>query len=179
MELVALIPADHAALTTREQPMLFWYLAEPTTARVDVLLNRGLEEKPLIEKTLAGPFAAGTHALDLAALGVKLEPEVVYKWYVQIVPEPSRRSKDVFSGGTLQRVTPSPDLSAALAEARPEERAAIFAQHGIWVDALAEVAAEVAADPQDRQALREQTALLEQIGLARAAGVPIASQTKP
>ncbi len=64
-------------------------------------------------------------------------------------------------------------------EAGPEERAAIFAQHGIWVDALAEVAAEVAADPQDSQALREQTALLEQIGLAHAAGVPIASQTKP
>jgi hypothetical protein len=170
IDLVTLIPEDHAALTTREQPTLYWYLGEPSTARVNVIVSRAQDEQPLIEKTLDGPFPAGIHAVDFAELGVRLEPEIVYKFYVELVPDPARRSKNVFSGGTLQRTPPSAELRASLGSAGPGDRATAYAKSGIWCDALAEASARAAASPADASAQRQRAALLEQIGLRRVSG---------
>jgi len=170
--LVALLPEDHAALTTREQPTLYWYLAESTPSRVDLIVNRGQDEKPLLEKTLPGPFSAGVHAVAFADVGVQLEPDVVYKWYVEVIPDPARRSRDSFSGGTIQRVRPSAQLVTALAQAKPTERAAVFARNGIWCDALAELSNQLAAHPNDTELQGKWAALLDQVGLNGVASVP-------
>jgi len=174
--LVALLPEDHAALTTREQPKLYWYLAEWTPTRVDLIVNRGQDAKPLVEKTLPGPLSPGVHAVAFADVGVKLEPDVVYKWYVEVVDDPSRRSRDSFSGGTIQRVLPSAQLVTALAQAKPTERAAVFARNGIWCDALAELSTQLAAHPNDTELQGEWAALLDQVGLKGISTVP-ASKT--
>jgi len=173
---VALLPEDHAALTTREQPKLYWYLAEWTPTRVDLIVNRGQDAKPLVEKTLPGPLSPGVHAVAFADVGVKLEPDVVYKWYVEVVDDPSRRSRDSFSGGTIQRVLPSAQLVTALAQAKPTERAAVFARNGIWCDALAELSTQLAAHPNDTELQGEWAALLDQVGLKGISTVP-ASKT--
>jgi hypothetical protein len=167
VELIALIPEDHAALTTREQPRLYWYLSEATAGSIDVIVNRSEDEEPLVEKRLAGPFDAGIHRIDFASLGIRLEPGVDYAWYVQLGPDAARRAGGSFSGGTLQRVAAAGDLAADLARTQPAERAAVFAAHGIWCDALDEISTRLAARPDDATLRRQRDALLGQIGLAR------------
>ncbi|HME69090.1 MAG TPA: DUF928 domain-containing protein [Myxococcota bacterium] len=178
-EIVALIPDNHAALTTREQPTLYWYLAEPTSARIDVIVNRGLEDQPLLEKTLQGPFSAGIHALDFKVLGIHLEPGSLYKWYVEVIPDPAHRSGDAFSGGTLQRIVPSTELDRSIGTAGPAERVLIYAQNGIWCDALDELSRQIAASPSDPVSTRQRVGLLEQVGLGPNVGVSEARPTMP
>ncbi len=169
VEVIALIPEDHAALTTREQPRLYWYLSEPTAEGVHVIVNRGEDAEPLVEKRLTGPFDAGVHRIDLTELGIRLEPGVDYAWYVQVRPDTARRIGGSFSGGALERVAPEGDLAADLSRARPEERAAVFAAHGIWCDALDEISTRLAERPGDAALRRQRDALLSQVGLARVA----------
>jgi hypothetical protein len=141
--------------------------------------NRGRDDQPLFEKTLQGPFAAGIHAVDFKALGIRLEPGVVYKWYVEVIPDPAHRSRDAFSGGTLQRIVPSADLGKSIAAAGPEERVILYSQNGIWCDALDEVSKRIAANESDPIATRQRAALLEQVGLGRDADVADAKPTLP
>jgi len=179
VEIEALIPEDHAALTTREQPTVYWYLGEPSTDRIDFIVNRGRDDQPLFEKTLAGPFAAGIHAVDFKALGIRLEPGVVYKWYVEVIPDPAHRSRDAFSGGTVQRVVPSAELAKSIAAATPEERAILYSQNGIWCDALDEISKRIAANESDPISTRQRAGLLAQVGLGGDANVAAAQTKRP
>jgi len=179
VEIEALIPEDHAALTTREQPTVYWYLAEPSTERIDFIVNRGRDDQPLFEKTLEGPFAAGIHAADFKALGIRLEPGVVYKWYVEVIPDPAHRSRDAFAGGTLQRIVPSAEFGKSIAAAGPEELAILYSQNGIWCDALDELSKRIAANESDPISTRQRAGLLAQVGLGHDANVAAAQPKLP
>src|SRR5690606_15513843 len=76
---IAVLAPDHLGLTSSEQPRLYWFIAEPTRARVEFALVRPGVDPPLAE-TILDASSAGIHALDLAALGVRLEPGVEYEW---------------------------------------------------------------------------------------------------
>jgi hypothetical protein len=179
VEIEALIPEDHAALTTREQPTVYWYLGEPSTERIDFIVNRGRDDQPLFEKPLEGPFAAGIHAVDFKALGIRLEPGVVYKWYVEVIPDPAHRSRDAFAGGTLQRIVPSAELDKSIAAAGPEQLAILYSQNGIWCDALDEISKRIAANGSDAVSLRQRAGLLAQVGLGSDAQLSAAKPVLP
>jgi hypothetical protein len=108
---------------------------------------------------------AGLHAIRLAEHVVRLETGVPYRWYVAVVPDVNRRSKDILAGGMIERVQPPEGLLDRLARARPEERPAIHAEAGLWYDALA-ASSELIGSAPDNAALRQQrAALLTQVGL--------------
>lgn len=134
----ALAPVSGVGRTAEASPVLQFSLDEATDCRIEFVLNDPREAMPLVEREIAGPHAPGVHAISLAAFGVKLEPGVVYTWYVQLVPDPQARSKDVFSGAPIQRVAAS--------------------QGALWYDELAARGSRLAASPGDpaaREAWRE------------------------
>lgn len=157
------VVAPSEGLTTRAQPVLYWYLSRETAARIDVVLTDDEAIDPLLEITLAAPAAGGIHALDLAEHGVSLEPGRVYRWSVAVVPDAKRRSNDIIAEGVIERTGASEDLTRALEEA--ELRFAPYALSGIWYDALAELRSAREADPENPGLKRQEIALLEQIEL--------------
>jgi len=165
------VVAPAEGLTTRAQPVLYWYLSRETGARIDVVLTDDDAIDPLLEITLPTPMAGGIHALDLAEHGVSLEPGRVYRWSVAVVQDPQRRSNDILAEGVIERTGTSEELERSL-EGAPL-RFAPFALSGIWYDALAELRSARQADPSNRALQRQEVALLEQIELhevARFAG---------
>ncbi len=157
------IVAPAEGLTTRAQPVLYWYLSRHTDARIDVVVTAYDAIDPLLEVTLPSPTAAGIHAVDLAEYDVSLEPGRIYRWSVAVVQDEARRSNDIMTEGVIERARPSAELSSTLEEA--SRRFAPYARAGIWYDALAELRTARVASPEDPALRKQEVALLEQIEL--------------
>ncbi|HSF01684.1 MAG TPA: DUF928 domain-containing protein, partial [Solirubrobacterales bacterium] len=96
---LSVLAPDHPGQTASEQPSLYWYISSPTAFPVELTLMDPRGTDPLLEAKVPGPIKAGLQRFDLAAHGVRLEPGVPYRWYVAVVLDADRRSKDVLAGG--------------------------------------------------------------------------------
>lgn len=167
---LALAP-DHVALTTRAAPSLFWHLdgTPPENAHFVFTLALADGVEPIVERELPLPDAAGIQRIRLAELGVQLDREVEYAWSVSLLAGDDRAA-DAISEGSLRRVG-----SDALGERAPSAR--VFAEQGLWYDALEALSDALDAAPTDAELLAQRDSLLHQAGLdaARAAR----SQARP
>jgi hypothetical protein len=166
--LIALVP-NHVALTTQAQPSLFWFQSKPAKAKFEVTVVEPKKPKPLL--SLAAPEAdkPGIHRVKLAKYKVELQPDVAYEWSVAIVPDAENRSKDVIAKGVLKRISPPGDLASRVEKADDLERAAIYAEAGIWYDAFEAVSNAIDAHPDDPSLRAQRASLLQQVGLSEAA----------
>jgi hypothetical protein len=168
LELVVLAP-DHTGLTTKEQPTLYWYVSEPVPARLEVTVINDEAIDPALEEVVATPGHAGIQMIDLAKSGTRLKPDLEYRWFVSVVADPGQRSNDIVASGTIQRISPEGALKARIAKADERTLARIYAEEGVWYDAVDAISRLIEKSPNDA-ALREQrAALLEQVGLQAAA----------
>lgn len=159
---------NHTALTTREQPSLFWYQTAAANTHFELTLTEPKNPKPLL-KVATDKADGGIHRVSLAKHGVSLKPGVAYKWTVAWVPDAANRSQDVIASGSIQRIEPEAKLTAALADAKGLDKAAVYAQHGIWYEALETVSNEIDAAPKNKELHAQRAALLDQAGLKEAA----------
>ena len=88
-----------------------------------------------------------------------------YRWFIAVVPDSDRRSKDILAGGAIERVDLQEDVKAKVAKASDKELPFIYAQAGIWYDALKSISDLIDAAPQNQELRNERTALLKQVGL--------------
>ena len=162
---VQVLAPPHTGLTQAAQPTLFWYLAEPTTARVELTLIDQQKLEPLLELDLGRLQTPGIQTVSLAEHGVRLESGRLYQWSVAQVTDPNQRWADIVTSATLQRRAPDAALAQALAGASPTKRLAALARHGYWYDLQAELEAQIRAQPDTAgwRALRAD--LLAQVGL--------------
>jgi hypothetical protein len=162
--LSALAP-DHSGLTTQEQPPLFWFISASTSFPVELTITDPRAPRPLVEARLSTPVAAGVHAIRLAEHGVRLAPGVQYRWFVAVIPDQARRSRDILAGATIERVEAPEPLRNRLGQAPREQLPFVYAEAGIWYDALATVTELIERAPANREHRRQRAALLAQVGL--------------
>jgi len=165
--LLVLAP-DHVGLTTREQPTLYWYISKPTSYQVELTIVEKHEVRPLVEKVLNGTERGGIQVIRLSEFGVRLKPDLPYRWSVALVTDAAHRSKDILAGGIIRRVDPPAGLAEKLAGAGGGA-AGVYAEEGIWYDALAALSERIDASPGDAALRRERALLLKQVGLTEAA----------
>jgi hypothetical protein len=166
--LTALAP-DHTGLTGEEQPTLFWYLAGTSPYPVELTITDDRSPQPLFKTRIVGPIQAGIQRIRLAETGVQLAKGVLYRWAVALVVDPAGPSRDNRAGGTIERVESPKDLRAKLKQAGKAQTPSIYAQAGLWYDALTAITDLLEAAPNDPALRQQQTALLEQIGLRQIA----------
>ena len=174
----ALAP-NHIGLTVTEQPVLHWYLSKTTARSLEFVLIEHEAIKPLIETRLAPPGQGGIQRIRLSDYGVRLSPGVLYRWFVALVPDPDQRSKDIIAGGIIERIEALQALSARLAQAPKADAPTIYAEAGIWYDAVAAISDLVDAAPADASLRNRRALLLEQVGLLEAAKYEVARAPAP
>ncbi len=163
--LLCVITPDDTALTVRDQPRLYWFLRKSTTHPIELTIIEDQAIYPLLERRLSAPAQPGIRTIRLADHGVHLRQGVVYKWYIAIIPDPNRRSKDILAWGAVKYIEISDELKANLSRLDKAIASNIYAAAGIWYDAFADISALIEISPQDTTLRKKRDALLEQVGL--------------
>ena len=164
-EIVALVP-DHVGLTVKQAPSLNWFLSKPTSLPMRFTLIDTRSVKPLYERPIPTPDHAGIHSLNLKDLGVALESDVQYRWYISAIRNPDSPSQDIVAGGIIERC----EFSTCLVEMEVDlscDRQSVLrnAVRGFWYDAISCLCDLIKTNPQDASFRRMRAALLKQVGL--------------
>jgi hypothetical protein len=162
---LTVLAPDHSALTVSEQPSLFWFISGSTSLPIEVTLMDVRTTQPVLETRLTPPAAPGVQRIRLADHGVRLEPGVPYRWFVTIVPNSNRRSRDILAGGAIERIEPPEGLTAKLAQASKGETATLYAEAGVWYDALSAISDQIESAPNDAGLRKQRAMFLVQAGL--------------
>jgi Domain of Unknown Function (DUF928) len=166
---------NETGYTTHEKPTIYWFVSQavntPVAMELTLISNESLQaaSKPLLEITLQPPLAKGIHALRLADHGITLSPGVEYQWFVAVVRNPAQRSNDTIAGGTIKRVADSDAVQSRLKQTLQAQWPAVYAEAGIWYDAIDQLSQQISKDASNRQLREQRAALLEQVGLRTAA----------
>ena len=166
--MLSVLAPNHTGLTTKEQPVLYWYLTKGISTPMEfTLIDDGI--KPLIETSMKPPFQPGVQRVRVADFGVRLMPGKQYRWFVAWVVDPERRSKDILAGGTIERSELPEAAAVKLSKADKSEATLIYAETGLWYDAVAAITDLIDAAPNDAALRAQRTSLLRQVGLTEVA----------
>ena len=156
---------DHTGLTVSEQPDFYWHLSELPQYPIEFTLIEENAILPVVEVRIASPTQPGIQRIRLSKYNARLKENSEYRWFVAIVPDPNSRSKDILAGGFIEKITPSETLRTRLAQESPDWAPFLYAEQGIWYDALSAISDLIDASPNDPMLQRQRAALLEQVGL--------------
>lgn len=141
-------PGNHTGLTLSSQPRLWWALDKATDRPVQITIVDGDAIDPLLRVELPGPHAAGLHAFDLSKHGVRLSPDVDYRWFVSILVDPDRPSRNPVSAGSLRVAGDGDARRQTVSGADASARGNKFAELGLWYDAFDFYASLAEAHPE-------------------------------
>jgi Domain of Unknown Function (DUF928) len=164
-EIVPLVP-DHVAFTVKKTPTLNWYLSKPTTYPIHFTINNIQQVRPIYEGVLPPPKQEGVQSIDLKALGITLEPNVQYRWFVSATRNSDSFSEDIVGGGMIERCEIMECLGpmgAVLTCDESSVRRNVVS--GLWYDAMACLCTLIDAKPADPTLRRLRADLLRQVGL--------------
>jgi hypothetical protein len=161
-----LAPADNVGLTSREQPVIYWYLSADTDNPVEVAINDlKAKEEPLLEATIKGPKKAGLHKLDVASVkqdgnAVKLKPGQDYEVSISVVVPSGAASENPNASARIQCIDPKDAPAAAAKEKDRAKQAAIYGKEGLWFDYLDALNAAIEAKPKDEALIQKRAKAL-------------------
>ena len=164
---ISLVP-NHVGLTIADQPVVYWYLSRPTQARtLFVLLDaRSLQ---VVQSIILPPSErAGIQSVRFKDYGVTLQRDVPYRWFVNVLIDPTMPARDLVAGGTIERITPefSP---AKVPPSSSLDAVHFYAAQGLWYDAMAAISDLIATAPLNDLFRQQRASLLQQVGLQEVA----------
>jgi len=167
--LVALVP-DHVGMTVKKAPSLNWFLSKTTSLPIRFTLTDIRSVRPLYEGPIPTPGQVGVQSLNLKDLGLTLEPDVQYRWYISAIRTVDSPSQDIVAGGVIERC----EFSTCVVEMEVDlscDRQSVLrnAGRGFWYDAMACRCSLIDSNPADQTLRRQRAGLLNQIGLAKVA----------
>jgi len=166
--LCSLVP-EHVGRTTSKQPRLYYFLSAATTFPLEFTIIEKQAVYPLVETRIELPRTAGIHVINLADYDKKLNAGTQYRWFIALVPDNEHRCKDILAAGTIEWVAASTALKTKLEDRSDTEKAAIYAETGIWYDSLSSISNAIDKHPEARNLHQQRASLLEQIGLPEVA----------
>jgi hypothetical protein len=160
----ALVP-DHVGITVRQHPELNWFLSKHTTLPIRFTLIDERSVRALIEQSITPPNQAGVHAVKLGDVGFALQPNVQYRWYISVIKDADSPSRDIVTGGIIERCEFSECMVLDAPTACSREAVLASAVKGFWYDAMACLCDLIEAHPGDLGLRKQRAALLKQVGL--------------
>jgi hypothetical protein len=162
---IEVLAPDHEGFSTTAQPVLYWYLSQPVKMLLEVTIDTHdltVRSGPLLEVMLKQDQKAGISSINLRDFGVRLAPDVTYRWSVAAIIDAEQRSGDLVASGLIRFVPPPAGLVNAVARQQGDAAARLYAEGGYWYDAIMALSRSIARRPDWRL---ERADLLDQVGL--------------
>ena len=164
-EVKALVP-DHVGLTSKETPVVNWFVSKSTPHQVIVTLRDDRSPKAFQEKAIPSPKQPGIYTIDFKELGFVLEPNVQYKWYVAVIRDPDQHSNNPVAGGVIERCELSECLEPMGAKLTCSYDTVVDnAKAGFWYDAMGCLCNLIDGEPKNEKLRRLRARLLKEVGL--------------
>ncbi len=179
IKLTALVPPNKIGRTVSEYPLFFFYLPQ-TDAPLAEFVLQDEKGKQIYKTTLNINNLSGVIGISIPANQnvSPLEAGKNYRWSLALICDTEDRSADVSETGIVRRVELSADIRSQLEKADPRQKTVIYAENGIWQDALSTLAAARRANPNDAELTADWESLLDSVTLGHIAKEPIV-QTQP
>ena len=167
-----LVPQDHVATTVSAHPTFLWHIsAQPPAPVRFTLVEQDVNKQPIL-KTQVQINKPGIVKLQLPPNTPDLAIGKQYRWTVSLVCNEKRPSSNVLAQAMIERVAETSNLKKELAATSEERvRAKVYAQSGIWYDAIA--ASYQAFNTNEQEKLNANAGyfldLLKQVGLSNVA----------
>ncbi|XGV96943.1 MAG: DUF928 domain-containing protein [Leptolyngbya sp. BL-A-14] len=172
--LMPLAPSDSFSTTVSTTPTFFWYVPK-TIAQTAEFALLDENDRTLYRTTVNLPGAPGVVGVSLPAnvTNTVLTVGKDFYWQFSILCDPTQPSINPFVEGVVQRVKPATALVNQLKKAPQRERSSLYASNGIWQDAIATLAQERCAKPQDQSVIDGWSKLLQSVQLEDYAQAPL------
>lgn len=167
---VSVLAPEQIGLTGSSAPRLYWVVDRAIAGPVEIVVDDPIEGEPLLEKLVAGPFAAGLHRIDLADEGVALRVGRDYAWSVAVVLDADARESDVVSQAAIRRAPADAEALSPVADAERARRVHRLAAAGHWYDAFDQTNRWLNEAPSLDRVVAYRRALLDQVALAPVIG---------
>jgi Domain of Unknown Function (DUF928) len=167
----ALVPKPKAqemnySLTTSRTPTLLVYVPQSTAQSIEIMLKTEDGNKTLYKTIVPTPSTTGFMRLNLADPTMQgFQANKRYQWSVALVCESEFITDKATIEGWIERVEPTPELTKKLETAKPQDRPFIYAEAGIWHEALQSIDDLRQARPQDQAVAENWRSLLMSAGL--------------
>ncbi|MDZ8055926.1 MAG: DUF928 domain-containing protein [Aulosira sp. ZfuVER01] len=181
--LTPLIPQENIGLTFSEHPTFFWHVPPSTvkTAQFVILAEaeKNNEDDDVIYETILNlPTKPGIMKLTLPASASPLKVGKRYHWYLTLVCDEQNPTKNPNLEGWVERTQPEPTLSKALAQADLRKRPALYADAGIWHEALTSLIELRCAEPNNLKVRFDWRRFFQSVGLSQFASDQILDCSK-
>jgi len=160
----ALVP-DHVGITIKQHPALNWFLSKHTSLPIRFTLIDERSIRALVEQSITTPNHAGVHAIQLSDFDFALEANVQYRWYISVIKDLDSPSRDIVTGGMIERCEFSECLALDATTTCNRDAVMTNASKGFWYDAMSCLCDLIEHNPEDIGLHKQRAALLKQVGL--------------
>jgi hypothetical protein len=168
------VPKNKIGRTVSDYPTFFFYLPQ-TDAELAEFILEDQSGNQIYRQDLPIKNVSGVIGVSIPA-NTNVPPLEVgknYTWVFSLVCDPQDRSSDLLETGIVRRVELSAEILRELENADPRQKTFIYAENGIWQDALGTLAAARRANPNDPVFQTDWESLLESVTLGAIAKEPI------
>ncbi len=161
-----LVPKDHVALTTTEHPAFLFYLSKLPTLPVHFTLIEVGKPEPILKKQVKVD-QPGVVQLVLPTNVPKLRKNKQYQWTVSLICNQKHPAENIYAQAKFERVPIAPKLQQKIKVSEQSQKAEIYAQAGIWYDAVATLYQAHIARPNSKALALDFWELLNQADLSK------------
>ncbi|MEG4852034.1 DUF928 domain-containing protein [Microcoleus sp. B5-D4] len=134
--LTALVPFSHVGETISGHPTFTWFVPDRTPRPLQLRLFTRTGQLLYRTEMQSQP---GIMSVALPSNLPQLSIGQSYQWQVVLVCDPNVPSRNVVAAAEIQVVGPAASLQTQLAAAQtPQQRIDLYAESGLWYDAIAE-----------------------------------------
>ncbi|MEH1819242.1 MAG: DUF928 domain-containing protein [Nostoc sp.] len=167
-----LIPPDKLGLTFAEHPTFFWYVP-PSPVKTAKFLLLDKDQNVFYETSFTLPDQPGIINFKLPDTAPALAVGKTYHWYLTIACDTQDSSENPTVDGWVERTQPELGLSEALAKANLHKLPTIYAEAGIWHEALTSLVQLHETEPNNFKARLDWRQFFKSVGLSAIASEPL------
>ncbi|MBU7585896.1 MAG: DUF928 domain-containing protein [Nostoc sp. TH1S01] len=164
-KIVSLLPPNKLGLTLAERPTFFWFVPQSTVTTAKFVLLADKNENSVYETTLTLPKQPGIISFTMPNTAPELAVGKTYHWYLTVICNSQDSSTNPWVDGWVERTKAEASLSAVLAKAQPGKLPSIYAEAGIWYEALATSAQLRRSEPKNLRVRMDWWTLLKSVKL--------------